>query len=147
MTAANFHRPPTRTADAAQQKRHESGEDYTRPVPRDHMGSPTPTSIGLVRVSRGFCSSWKPRQAKKSVKIIKTRRADQKAGRKTTWKVIWHNEFPKRPKKQHATKKEPSWDWKTSSPFDVWRQPKQTSLCYRAIWMPVAPNYGFDRCP
>ena len=54
MTAANFHRPPTRTADAAQHKRHESEEDYTRPLPRDHMGSPTPTSIGLVPANRVF---------------------------------------------------------------------------------------------
>ena len=61
--------------------------------------------------------------------------------------ITWHSEFPKLPQKQHATKKEPSWDRNTSSPFDMWRQPKQKSLWYRAIWMPVAPNYGAERCP
>ena len=151
MTAANFHRPPTRTADAAQHKRHESEEDYTRPLPRDHMGSPTPTCIGLVPASRVFFFKMPEAGAGQKAGKNQQKHAGQaKRPEETkTWTFVitWHSEFPKRPPKQHATNKEPSWDWKTSSPFVMWRQPKQRSFCYRAIWMPVVPHYGSDRCP
>ena len=43
MTAVNFHRPPTRTADAAQHKRHESEEDYLHKTsPEGPHGQPNP---------------------------------------------------------------------------------------------------------
>jgi hypothetical protein len=91
MTAANFHRPSTRTADAAQHKRHESEEDYTRPLPRDHMGSPTPTCIGLVPASRVFFSKCRrPGQAKRRVKINKNTPGRPKGRRKKNLEICDH---------------------------------------------------------
>ena len=37
-------------------------ENYTRPLPRDHMGSPTPTSIRLVPASRVFLSKCRTKK-------------------------------------------------------------------------------------
>ena len=83
------------------------------------------------------------------VKIDKNSPGKPKGRRKKNLTMCDHmaQPVPKTPPKQHDTKKEPSWDRKTSSPFDMWRQPKQKSLWYRAIWMPVAPNDGAERCP
>ena len=91
MTAANFHRPSTRTADAAQHKRHESEEDYTRLLPRDHMGSPTPTCIGLVPFSRVFFSKCRrPGQTKRQVKINKNTPGRPKGRRKKNLEICDH---------------------------------------------------------
>ena len=150
MTAANFHRPPTRTADAAQHRRHESEEDITRPLPRDHTGRPTPASIGLEPANRVFFSKCRRTNSLFGmIKIDKNSPGKPKGRRKKNLTMCDHmaQPVPKTPPKQHDTKKEPSWDRKTSSPFDMWRQPKQKSLWYRAIWMSVAPNDGAERCP
>ena len=92
MTAANFHRPPTRTADAAQHKRHESEEDHTRLLPRDHTGSPTPTSIGLEPANRVFVFSkcWRTCSLFGIVKIDKNMPGRPKGRTKTNLEICDH---------------------------------------------------------
>ena len=86
---------------------------------------------------------------KKIVKINKNTPGRLKGRRKKNLEICDHmaQRVPKTPPKNNTPPKRNPFGTGTSSPFDMWRQPKQKSLWYRAILMPVAPNYGSDTCP
>ena len=66
-------------------------ENYTRRLPRDHMGSPTPTCIGLVPARRVFFSKCRrPGQAKRPVKISKNTPGRPKGRRKQKLGICDH---------------------------------------------------------